>query len=107
MRAESKRFSPPVPLVGANAAAGPVSCKHLVALPIKHETCLFQFAEAGAPEEATRELPFVALGSGQPIADPLPRDLRVDVAQRACRSRRLASSCCRASAEFGQIGSMI
>ena len=57
-------------LIGQQAAGGPAMCSSLVAVPIKHTPCLFQFSESGAPEEATRELPFVALGSGQPLADP-------------------------------------
>jgi len=32
--------------------------------------CLFRFDYNGAPERATEELPFVAMGLGQPIADP-------------------------------------
>jgi len=48
----------------------------LVALPLGHSTCLFQFDEQGAPEEATQELPFVSIGSGQPIADPFLAFLR-------------------------------
>jgi predicted proteasome-type protease len=61
---------PAAALVGNQAAAGPVICKSILAIPIKNEARLFQFNEVGAPEEATPELPFVALGSGQPIADP-------------------------------------
>lgn len=45
-------------------------CKSLVAMPVNHEPCLFNFDYNGAPERATNELPFIALGSGQPIADP-------------------------------------
>ncbi len=45
-------------------------CKSLVAMPVNHMPCLFNFDFNGAPELATNELPFIALGSGQPIADP-------------------------------------
>ncbi|SRR6266849_1511649 len=45
-------------------------CKSLLAIPLRDGVRLVQFDFSGAPEEATRELPFVALGSGQPIADP-------------------------------------
>lgn len=55
------------PLVGD---ASPSLCKTLVALPVRRVPCLFTFDYNGAPEQMTSELPFVALGSGQPIADP-------------------------------------
>jgi hypothetical protein len=45
-------------------------CKSLVAISFKNTPCLFQFDFNGAPERATEHLPFVSLGSGQPIADP-------------------------------------
>jgi hypothetical protein len=45
-------------------------CKSMVAIPIAHQACLFQFDFSGAPERATPQLPFVSLGSGQMIADP-------------------------------------
>lgn len=45
-------------------------CKSLLAIPFKEKSYLFQFDYNGAPERATDELPFVALGSGQNIADP-------------------------------------
>lgn len=45
-------------------------CKSLVAMPVKKKGCLFSFDYNGAPEKATAYLPFVAVGSGQPIADP-------------------------------------
>ncbi len=45
-------------------------CKAMVAMPVDRKGCLYQFDVNGAPERATPELPFVALGSGQPIADP-------------------------------------
>ena len=51
-------------------------CKSLVAIPIKGRPCLFQFDDTGVPEQATEELPFVALGSGQQIADPFLAFLR-------------------------------
>lgn len=55
------------PLVGD---ASPSLCKTLVALPVRHVPCLFTFDYNGAPEQMTSELPFVALGGGQTIADP-------------------------------------
>ena len=45
-------------------------CKSLVAMPVKKKACLFSFDSNGAPEEITVEIPFVAIGSGQQIADP-------------------------------------
>ncbi len=45
-------------------------CKSLVAIPVSGKFHLFQFDINGAPEAATKDLPFVALGSGQAIADP-------------------------------------
>ncbi|MYD65645.1 MAG: hypothetical protein F4X26_06655 [Chloroflexi bacterium] len=42
----------------------------LVALRHLSKDRLYQFSETCAPEEATRELPYVALGSGQANADP-------------------------------------
>ena len=51
-------------------------CKTLLAIDHKGEPCLFQFDYNGAPERATAQLPFVALGSGQPIADPFLAFLR-------------------------------
>lgn len=62
-----------VPYIQSQAAAnsiGQALCKSLVAMPIGHNAFLFQFDFGGAPERATKDLPFVALGSGQPIADP-------------------------------------
>jgi len=58
------------PLVGQQAAGATVLCKSLVAFPFKGQPRLFQFDYSGAPEEATKDLPFVALGSGQRIGDP-------------------------------------
>jgi 20S proteasome alpha/beta subunit len=55
------------PLVGDASAS---LCKSLVAMPVKNVPCLFSFDYNGAPEKSTPELPFVAMGIGQPIADP-------------------------------------
>lgn len=40
------------------------------------EPCLFQFDYQGMPDQATDDLPFVAIGSGQMIADPFLAFLR-------------------------------
>ena len=58
------------PLIGQQTAGINVLCKSLIAFPYKLQARLFQFDYVGAGEEATNELPFVALGSGQPLADP-------------------------------------
>lgn len=55
---------------GHRSALGTVHCTCLVAMPVLGEPKLFQFAETGSPYQATHDLPFVALGSGQGIADP-------------------------------------
>ncbi len=57
-------------LVGAQAAGATAVVKSIVAVAVAGRPCLFQFDSSGAPEEATSELPFIALGSGQAIADP-------------------------------------
>lgn len=51
-------------------------CKSLVAIPIAQTPELFQFDINGAPERCNDGLPFVALGSGQLIADPFLAFLR-------------------------------
>jgi 20S proteasome alpha/beta subunit len=56
--------------------AGGSLCKSIVAMPVDGNPHLFQFDFNGAPERSTKELPFVALGSGQPIADPFLALLR-------------------------------
>jgi len=58
------------PLAGQQEAMVTVLCKSMVALAFRGKCCLFQFDYSGAPEEATKDLPFIALGSGQNIADP-------------------------------------
>jgi len=45
-------------------------CKSMLAIAVGGVPCLFTFDANGAPEQATVELPFVAMGSGQAIADP-------------------------------------
>ncbi len=55
------------PLVGDASSS---LCKSLVAMPVNQKPCLFNFDYNGAPERSTPDLPFIALGSGQPIADP-------------------------------------
>ena len=57
-------------VIGGNVAAQSAICSSLVALPLGKNPCLFQFDQQCAPEEATGKLLFVAIGSGQQIADP-------------------------------------
>jgi len=45
-------------------------CKSMCAFSYKESACLFQFDFNGAPESSSDELAFVAMGSGQNIADP-------------------------------------
>jgi hypothetical protein len=45
-------------------------CKSLLAIPVKNRAHLLSFDYNGAPERATPDLPFIAMGSGQAIADP-------------------------------------
>ena len=51
-------------------------CSVLIAIPISKKLCLFQFNQQCSPEEATDNLPFVSIGSGQKIADPFLAFLR-------------------------------
>lgn len=55
---------------GLTGEASASLCKSLIALPVVKKFKLFQFDFGGAPEQATEQLPFIALGSGQAIADP-------------------------------------
>jgi 20S proteasome alpha/beta subunit len=55
---------------GITGEASATLCKSLIAMPVNKEFHLFQFDFGGAPEHATKQLPFVALGGGQLIADP-------------------------------------
>jgi len=55
--------------LGSLAVTSAVSAS-ILAMPLGHELCLFQFDQQGAPEQATKDIPFVAIGSGQLAADP-------------------------------------
>lgn len=57
------------PVIGGAAASSAIS-HSLLAMPVKKRPRLFQFDHQGAPEEATEDLPFVCIGSGQLLADP-------------------------------------
>ena len=58
------------------AAQSSATAHTVVGLPCNGMPRLYQFDRQGAPEEATEDLPFVAIGSGQPIADPFLAFLR-------------------------------
>jgi 20S proteasome alpha/beta subunit len=53
-----------------NAGIMGALCTTIIALPVSKEPCLFQFDQNCSPEKASSNLPFVAIGSGQTIADP-------------------------------------
>ena len=57
-------------LLGPKVALGSSVCQTVTAMPVSVNHCLFQFDQQCAPEEATDQLPFLAVGSGQAIADP-------------------------------------
>ncbi|MBI2085717.1 hypothetical protein HYT74_00080 [Candidatus Daviesbacteria bacterium] len=56
-------------LIGGTARDSAISFS-IVALPVNNNPYLFQFNQQGSPEQANDGLPFVAIGSGQQIADP-------------------------------------
>jgi 20S proteasome alpha/beta subunit len=57
-------------VVGPNVAAETALCATMMTIPVKKEPCLFHFNHQCSVECVTNTLPFVALGSGQTIADP-------------------------------------
>lgn len=65
-----------VPVIGPAAAQASALSHSIVAMPVRGEARLFQFDALGAPEEATAQLPFACVGSGQPLADPFMAFLR-------------------------------
>jgi hypothetical protein len=64
------------PVVGQPVASQSAICSTAVAVPVAHTPCLFSFDQQASPVESTVHLPFVAIGSGQPIADPFLAFLR-------------------------------
>ena len=62
-------------LFGPAAQVSAIS-QTMLALPIGNQCCLFQFDRQCAPEMATVDLPFIAIGGGQFIADPFLAFLR-------------------------------
>ncbi|HMF13230.1 MAG TPA: hypothetical protein VKE94_13025, partial [Gemmataceae bacterium] len=62
--------------VGNQAPVQAALTSSIACLPIGAELCLFQFDPQGMPDRATADLPFVAVGRGQRIADPFLAFLR-------------------------------
>lgn len=71
---EAARIAAPV--VGAQVAQASALSSTLLAIHLDGRIRLVQFDQQGAPEEATVDLPFVCLGSGQLLADPFMTFLR-------------------------------
>jgi 20S proteasome alpha/beta subunit len=63
-------------MIGSGLPIQAAMSQSLVALLVGNEPCLFQFDHQGMPEQVTEDLPFVAIGSGQLIADPFLAFLR-------------------------------
>jgi 20S proteasome alpha/beta subunit len=57
-------------VIGQQAATSAALTTSILALPIDKQLRLYSFGCTGEPEEATEALPFVAIGSGQNLADP-------------------------------------
>lgn len=71
-----ERVSVVAKTVGPGAAMIEANHATLVALPIADCAHLIQFSTQCLAEEVTGDLPFVSIGSGQPIADPFLAFLR-------------------------------
>lgn len=65
-----------MPIVGNGVASSPAITMTVVGMVIGEKAHLFQFDHQGASEMASEGLPFVSVGSGQPIADPFLSFLR-------------------------------
>ena len=59
-----------VPVLGHQVAQSSCNNGYLMAFAASGGPCLIQFNQCFAPESATDKLPYVALGSGQYLADP-------------------------------------
>ncbi len=64
------------PMVGQPQAVNPLFTSTVVAVNVHSEACLFSYDQIARPEMTKPGLPFVAIGSGQPIADPFLSLLR-------------------------------
>ena len=71
--------------IGDHAALQSAVCSTVIAVTLARSDCLFQFDHQAAPEAATEELPFLAIGSGQNIADPFLAFLRSIFWPSVCR----------------------
>ena len=58
------------PVVGNANASLTALASAMVAITVQGEPCLFQFNWQGSPEAASKDLPFIAIGSAQATADP-------------------------------------
>jgi 20S proteasome alpha/beta subunit len=65
-----------VPFLGNNAAAALAVTASVIALPVAGIPELIQCNHLGMAEAARVDLPYVAIGSGQPLADPFLAFLR-------------------------------
>ena len=68
-----------IPILGNSGALQSVSTHSLIALPVGGNTGnaeLFQLYWDGKVEAASNDLPFISVGSGQPLADPFLAFLR-------------------------------
>lgn len=63
-------------VIGVQQAFQNCAATMVVAMVVKGKPCLMQFNEQGASEVATSDLPFIAIGSGQQLADPFLAFLR-------------------------------
>lgn len=63
-------------LLGPQVAAQSALSGAVVAMSVYGQGSLFQFNHQCSPEEATLDLPFIAIGSGQALADPFLAFLR-------------------------------
>ena len=64
------------PVLGPAVATQNTISQSMIALPISRCPCLFQFDQQCGPEQATANLPFIAIGAGQSLADPFLAFLR-------------------------------
>jgi 20S proteasome alpha/beta subunit len=59
-----------VPVVGNAVAGSSALSSSIVAMIVKHKPTLMQFDFQAASELANNDIPFISVGSGQPLADP-------------------------------------
>lgn len=63
------------PVLGQSSLESAISYT-VLAMPLDKKPCLIQFNQQCSPELATKDLPFIAVGSGQLLADPFLAFLR-------------------------------